>query len=438
MAHTGTMNRATEEGQSPSPPATPAPGRSVAFTLFLTLGFLVLGLLIANSFLSKRTSRTPGPAGPTVDQSSTSAATADAAIPTTQGPAERAAPHPEADVAGTPVVSVPLDSSVARALIASLSQMQMADGKVTPGQAEQVKRSLQQLVAQGPAALPAIRQFLEQNQDLAFGDEGAKLAGVPSLRAGLLDALGQIGGPDSLALSRQVLQGAMNPFEIALATRNLEAGAPGQYTQESLDAARQVLDQIAAGKLQVADPAPLFQVLESYGDAKVAGDLEKLAATWKYYGTMALAGLPNGQGIQALVNLAEQPASDPAQYNKLPVQMLAQLSAQYPDASSALLEMARQNRIPDNAWRAIAAGLGGNQYQFARQYPQNSFPEGSGVESGSSAIGGPSETFYSVPLSNSGSDITQRLALIDQLLAANANNPIAIQTLTQVRARLAR
>ena len=89
--------------------------------------------------------------------------------------------------------------------------------------------------------------------------------------------------------------------------------------------------------------------------------------------------------------------------------MLAQLSSQYSEASTALADMARQNQIPDSAWRAIAAGLAGNQYQFDRQLPQNTFPPGSSTEAGSSSIGGRSETFYSTPLAANGAipDLSQ-------------------------------
>jgi hypothetical protein len=128
------------------------------------------------------------------------------------------------------------------------------------------------------------------------------------------------------------------------------------------------------GKADVKDAGPLFQVLQTYGDASVAADLEKLVPKWNYYATMALAALPFGEGIPSLIRLAQDPAGAETGRSQLPLQMLAQVSPQYPDGATALLEMARQNQIPEIAWRAIAAGLGGNQYQFARQLPQNTLP----------------------------------------------------------------
>src|SRR5439155_14186925 len=143
--------------------------------------------------------------------------------------------------------------------------------------------------AQSASGIPAIRRFLEQNVDVSFGKDGAESAGAPSLRAGLLESLRQIGGPEALALSRQVLQTTADPLEIALVARDLEEMAPGQYRRDVLDAARQTLAQAAEGNLDVKDPSLLFQVLQSYGDAGAVADLVKLVPQWNYYATLALA-----------------------------------------------------------------------------------------------------------------------------------------------------
>src|ERR1700733_7015973 len=49
-----------------------------------------------------------------------------------------------------------------------------------------------------PASVPAIQQFLAQNQDANYaGVSGADALGYNSLRSAMLDALAQIGGPES-------------------------------------------------------------------------------------------------------------------------------------------------------------------------------------------------------------------------------------------------
>jgi hypothetical protein len=250
--------------------------------------------------------------------------------------------------------------------------------------------------------------------------------------------LRQIGGPEALGLSRQVLQNTADPLEIALATRNLEEAAPGQYTQEAVNSARDALSALTQNQVTNVDAAPLFQVLQIYGGAGVVEDLAKAAPEWNYYAPIALAGLPSGQGIPALIQLAQDPTGLQTGNNKFALQMLAQVASNYPDAAAALAALAAGNQVTDAAWRSIAGGLGGDQYQFARQFPQNT----PAVESGSSATlstsAGGNQTFYSVPLPADGSapDLNQRLAVIDQLLAASVNNSAAASALQQARARL--
>ena len=319
-----------------------------------------------------------------------------------------------------------------------MAQVNLSSGGVTPAQAKQFSEGFRQLASEGAAAVPAIGEFLEKNQDLGFGEGGAKLAGVSSLRAGLLEALRQIGGPEALAVSRQVLQTTADPLEIALLGRQMEEAAPGQYRQEVVDAARQTLTDIAAGKVEVKEVAPLFQVLQTYGDAAVVEDVVKSMPQWNYYAAMTLAGLPSGEGIPALIQLTKASAAAGKSDSIFPMQMLAQVGAQYPEAAAALAELARQNQIPDRAWRRIADGLGGDQYQFARQLPDNTFAAENGPGLKTYHIVSGNQNFFSTPLSNVGSaaDAAQRLALVDQLLAANPT-PVAVEALKQVRGRLA-
>ena len=350
-----------------------------------------------------------------------------------QQPDPRSAVHAVSAPPAQPIDPTPY----ARQLFPGLSNLDLSHGPVTREQAAQLKQGFQALTAQGAGALPAIRRFLEQNVDVSFGKDGAESAGVPSLRAGLLESLRQIGGPEALTASRQVLQTTADPLEIALVARELEETAPGQYRQDSLDAARLALAQAAEGKLELKDPSLLFQVLQDYGDATVVADLEKLVPQWNYYATLALAGLPSGEGIPALVRIAQDAASAETGRYKLALLMLAQVSSQYPAAGAALVDMARQGQIPDDAWRQLVAGFGNRQYQFARQLPQNTLPPGALAETGASGMGATIQTFYSAPLppDAAAASTSQRLALIDHLLTATSNQA-AVQALQQARARL--
>src|SRR5207248_6060793 len=102
----------------------------------------------------------------------------------------------------------------ARQFVASLSELNLSAGSITPAQAARWKQTLQKLVQQGAgAAVPAIRDFLAKNVDLDFDPaKGGALLGYATLRLALFDALRQIGGPATGAAA-QVLQTTADPRE---------------------------------------------------------------------------------------------------------------------------------------------------------------------------------------------------------------------------------
>jgi hypothetical protein len=217
----------------------------------------------------------------------------------------------------------------------------------------------------------------------------------------------------------------------------LEEQAPGQYRAEVVNAARETLDQAAQGRLTVSEVGPLFQVLQSYGDANVAADLAQAIPQWHYYATMALAGLPDGQGVNALAQRVQDTTKGGRSDQAFAFQMLAQVSAEHPEAASALVEQARQNQIPDRAWTKIAEGIAGDQYQLDK-------PSSDLAKSGLSVPGmktyhieSGNQNFYSVPINVYGTpdQIAQRRTLIEQLLGVT-QNPAAMQALRNARASL--
>jgi hypothetical protein len=327
-------------------------------------------------------------------------------------------------------------SAQTRQLVASLTNLDFSHGPITREQAQQWKDGLQTLTQQGATAVPAIREFLEQNQDLNLAAvSGGELLGQSSVRAALFDALQQIGGPEATALMLQTLQTTALPSEIALLARHLEQQAPGQYRQETLSAVNEVLSMAEKGQLAGLDVGALFQVLQNYGDAGTAAALAQLQSKWNYYATMALAGLPAGEGVPNLIRQAQDAAAAPGR-GALAFQMLAQMAAEYPDAGAALIEQARRNQISDTTWRKIAAGLAGDQYQIGMPPEPGALTtilpglKTYHIESGN-------QNFYSLPLSAKlpVDQISQRLALIDQLLAS-ASSPEAVEALQNARASL--
>jgi hypothetical protein len=325
-------------------------------------------------------------------------------------------------------------------LVASLTSLNPANAPLTPEKAAQWKQSLQTLVQQGGAAVPAIREFLARNTDVSFGSEAAAALGYGSVRGALIDALAQIGGPEATAAMLQTLQTTLDPAELAALAQDLDKLGPDQFRDQAVQAARQLLNAAAtqAGLLSDKDAAPLFEVLEKYGGANVVPDLQRAAAQWTYYSAIALAQLPDGAGIPALLQMAQpQPGasapSDPA------LRMLAELATQYPEARDALIEQARQNRIPASSWAAITPILAGDQVGF-----QYSAFDGTATSAGnnnlqSTHLAAGNQNFYSAPsLAGLTQDqISQQTSLIQSLLAV-ATDPAAIQALSNSSELLAR
>ena len=292
---------------------------------------------------------------------------------------------------------------------------------------------MQQLTQRGAEAVPALREFLEKNLDLSFeAAKGGGALGQPSLRLSMIEALQQIGGPEALALSLDTLRSSSEPREIAWLAKALEQQAPEQYRREAVNAAREALAQAAIGKLDGRDVGPLFDVLRQYGGADVLPDLEKARGTYRYYSAIALSEMPEGQGVPSLIQMAQE--RNPVN-SRLGLQMLAQMSDQYPEARTAFLEQARTAQLPDSTWMSIAEVLAGDRYQIGQHTADPLGPPADRLKTYHLNYG--NQNFYSV-IDTRGwtpEQVNQRVQLIDQLLPT-ATSPAAVEALKKSRERL--
>ncbi len=304
----------------------------------------------------------------------------------------------------------------------------------TPLSAEQAaawKQQWQQLVAQGAGGLPAIRDFLEKNQDVMFDADSVRMLGYPSARVALFDAVREMGGPDGIAGTLAALHGTGDPREILALARNLESMAPGgEHRQEVAQAAREALDMAARGELKGYDVGPLFQVLQQAGGVDSVAEFEKASGQWNYYSAMSLASLPDGAGIPSLIRMAQGTSGA----RTIAFEMLAQTATQYPEARAALVDMARREGIPPTIWAYLGSVLGGDQYQFADAVWQAA-QDGHRVErmkTGSIRHG--NQGFYQGPPIGgfTPEQINQQTALIDEMLGATSNAR-AVQSLQTAR-----
>jgi hypothetical protein len=324
----------------------------------------------------------------------------------------------------------------ARNLVTDLAQLDVSKGVISAEDAVKWKQTLDELTRLGVAAVPAIREFLQKNEDMDFRViSGGIQLGQPSIRTALICALQDIGGPDARELMADTMKVTAIPTEIAMLANFLEQQAPGQYRDQAVSAGSEALAMAAQGQLPGMDIGPLLEVMRGLDGPSTGATAEKLAVEYKVYAAISLAGLQNGSGLPGLLRMVQDP-EDGAQ-NQLAYQMLAQASAQSPEASTALLELARKGQIPDFAWAKIALGLGGDQYGMfgfsAEGKPD--VPNVPGlttyhVESGN-------QNFYSLPASLlcTPEQVEQRRGLIDQLLATKPG-PDAVQALQQARAWL--
>lgn len=331
--------------------------------------------------------------------------------------------------------SLPEPTAHTRQLVTTLSRLDLSSGVITPERADEWKLTLQQLVQQGAAAVPAIREFLEGNQDLNLeAISGGDQLGQPSLRMALLNALQAIGGPEAAELSFHTLQSATDPREIAALANYLEGQAPGQYVQLALDATRRSLALASTGKLEGKDVGPLFGVFQQYGGAAALPDLENALSQWKYYSAITLAKLPDGAGIPALLQMAQASPEVPQSTQIVALQVLAQVAQQYPEARTALIEQARQNQIPNATWLEIVSVLEGHTFQIGNQRPDNfpAGPEAPRMKSYHLSFG--NQNFYTTESTASWppEQINERITLINELLRVSTS-PIALEALQRSR-----
>jgi hypothetical protein len=312
-----------------------------------------------------------------------------------------------------PAQAVP--SAAAQEVIARVGQPEFFASGVSPQKAEELKRSFKLLVQEGAGAVPAIRAYLDRFQDVDFDPVGAaKQVGYPSLRMGMLDTLRQIGTPEAIELSLQTLKTTADPQEIGFLAKGLEKQLPpDQFRSVVLAAASESLTQAIRGQWSGRNAAPLFEVLQKYGDEGVIGLLEKSSSRWNLYATLALAGMPDGAGIPALVRMVQDQASAAVGNGDLALRPLAQAALQFPEARASLLEQARFNHVPEQAWSGIAASLAGNQIQYGSQLFGSTAP----------------------PVVWSKEQIDLRLHLIDQLFAVTTS-PTGKQVLENAHAQM--
>jgi len=171
-----------------------------------------------------------------------------------------------------------------REILAELQTLRTAPGMDTSRIFRRAVYLLEGLRSCGAAALPAIREFLAQTQDVDWDLSGfagrwardrAPLDFVvaPTLRFGLFNVLRQIGLPEAENILSEVLSRSVRGAEVSYLAQALQSLAPDKYREQALGLARALL---ASAPIQSTHPLDrnhrdfLFGVLSLFGDASFA------------------------------------------------------------------------------------------------------------------------------------------------------------------------
>lgn len=203
-------------------------------------------------------------------------------------------------------------------IIARLRVLKFAPSRARASR--QAIHDLEELIAVGPSALPAIREFLARNEDVDW--ETFSGGGVPddfilpaSLRFGLFDVAKKIGGEEAEKILATTMSSTGRGVELAWLARALQEMAPSKYRDAALAAARTLLARPTvanpASPLDRRDRDHLFSVLTMYNDASYVSTAQgQLIGPDGTLDRSALKYLQQSLG-QQVVAIAEQSWNDP-------------------------------------------------------------------------------------------------------------------------------
>jgi len=324
---------------------------------------------------------------------------------------------------GTPKAAAPLPATASTSsklapsdILARLQSLKLAPGPGGLQTQREMVRLLDDLVRWGPAALPAIRDFLASNADVEFapgkgkGPPGPQDSLLPSsLRAGLLSAVQEIGGPVAEQILAQALGGNTRPAEVLKLAQMLEQMNPGKYRDTILAAAQAQLTAGATGQDRKG-LGQLYDVLAMYGDKSYAeqaraqlvqadGRLNKEALDY-------LQTTLKQENLPVLRDLLQNPQlTDPKQREDV-VKYVTELAGTDQQASQLWYESALNANLPDKAREKAITELDKRGFQNREQF-----------------------TAYDLQLAQT------RLQLLDAL-RAQIQDPNQLALLDQAKARL--
>lgn len=241
----------------------------------LMLLLLAVVLLLGAYALGRRSTR--GPSVPLVSVAAHDLPLDSTTSSTVQTERGRSAPEGVASERGG-------GSPAAKSVLSTVTALRPS--AANPQSVRRLLVELENLRALGPAALPAIREFLATGTDADYETPLAR-AGFrdgrvptdfvvpPSLRLALLEVAKNIGGEAATELLARELQTTGRGIEAAYIAGALQQLAPGRFQEAALAAARDLLSMPLAGAAQ--SPLDRGDREYLYGMLAAAGDQSQLA-----------------------------------------------------------------------------------------------------------------------------------------------------------------
>ena len=324
----------------------------------------------------------------------------------------------------------------ARQLAYSIQRLQyLAEAGAPPDEIMEGAEAIYRLLlTYGKSAVPDVLEFLETGEDLPLAGNAGGTFDFLSLRLALIDALGRIGGAEVEQFLFGQLQKTDSPAELEALARALETLQPALYRDAILDASLTRLLNMSSepDSNRPVETAPLFRVLQEYGDQDVAQALHRLPYWFRGYAAVALANLQDGQGIDLLASLARRGAQ--RRDDNRALMLLAQAAPGEPMAEQAFVALMQDGVVPLDYWPLIADVLIGDRYLQLEEPPAD--PSRVGSLRGSNPFAVQTifdrhvQLIYSVNYSAvlATEDVANRLALIQRLLD-EATTPAAREAL---------
>jgi hypothetical protein len=229
-------------------------------------------------------------------------------------------------------------------IIGRLQALRLAPGAASAPVLRQAVYWLEELTQAGPAALPAIREFLARYEDLELETSQLQSRAArdrlpldfvlpPSLRFGLFGVLRGIGGVEAEKILAEALGRTGRGVEVAYLAGVLQAMAPDKYRDQALAVAHALLANPAT--VNAASPLDrnhrdyLFGVMAMFGDSSFASEAQaQLVRPDSQIDRGALKYLQQTLGAQA-VTIVAQAYQNPLLTNSAAREPLARMALNF-------------------------------------------------------------------------------------------------------------